>query len=332
MLDMSFARSGTQSGLIDALYDLIVDQGDLVAALERIMRATVSVGLRLNRCGRGEDILLATLGDVSEAGRRAGSCHVSSRADAYGRRLELTLCSADAASLAASGFLDGLLLHLDRAITLSSRLENADVERSLGSELLGRLSIGTVFLDAERRVVAMTGAAESLVGLGNGLHLRAGMLTASFGHEDRALQTAIRQAMEAGPDEVPTVLQIQRQRDERTLGVVVQPVARGARNGGIVCSVVIRDGEAANEPQVDMLRRLFELTPAEAVLTSILSKGHTLDEASEELAISRNTARAHLRSIFSKCGINRQTELVRLVLSSVAMLGTCTPGAPRQAA
>ena len=36
--------------------------------------------------------------------------------------------------------------------------------------------------------------------------------------------------------------------------------------------------------------------------------------------IRRNTARAHLRAIFSKTGVRRQTELVRILLNSVAPL------------
>lgn len=328
MLDTSFthaeSRAETHSGLIDSLYAFIVDRGDLVGALGRIMNAAQVDGLRLCRCGRGGEMVLAVLGAVDETAHPDTVHKITGPTDADGHRLELCLFAHDAGRRLALESFDGLLLHLNRAIALSSRLETADVERTLGSELLGRLSIGTVFLDAERRVVAMTGAADDLVGRGDGLQLRAGMLTATCGNEDRVLQNAIRQAIDACGGDETTVLQIQRRGDDRTLGVVVQPVARGDRTGGIVCSVLIRDGEAANEPQVDILRRLFELTPAEAVLTSILSMGHTLDEASEELAISRNTARAHLRSIFSKCGINRQTELVRLVLGSVAMLG-CNP-------
>ncbi|MCY1183803.1 hypothetical protein D3C76_1770240 [compost metagenome] len=53
----------------------------------------------------------------------------------------------------------------------------------------------------------------------------------------------------------------------------------------------------------------------------LLANGLTLDEASEELGISRNTSRAHLRSTFSKTGVTRQTMLVRLILRSVATLG-----------
>ena len=52
-----------------------------------------------------------------------------------------------------------------------------------------------------------------------------------------------------------------------------------------------------------------------------MANGLSLDEAAELLNIRRNTARAHLRSIFSKTGVRRQTELVRLILNSVVSLG-----------
>ena len=59
-----------------------------------------------------------------------------------------------------------------------------------------------------------------------------------------------------------------------------------------------------------------------------LAAGLSLEDAASSLDISRNTARAHLRSIFSKSGITRQTELVRLMLNSAVVLGE----RPRQVA
>ena len=50
-------------------------------------------------------------------------------------------------------------------------------------------------------------------------------------------------------------------------------------------------------------------------------KADAVREAAEALNIRRNTARAHLRSIFSKTWVRRQTELVRIFLNSVAWLG-----------
>ena len=69
-------------------------------------------------------------------------------------------------------------------------------------------------------------------------------------------------------------------------------------------------------------KQLFNLTPAETALALELANGLSLEEAAEELNIRRNTARAHLRSIFSKTGVRRQTELVRIMLNSVMALGS----------
>ena len=41
----------------------------------------------------------------------------------------------------------------------------------------------------------------------------------------------------------------------------------------------------------------------------------------EALGVSRNTVRTHLRSVFAKTGVTRQTELLRRVLRSVVPLG-----------
>jgi DNA-binding CsgD family transcriptional regulator len=77
------------------------------------------------------------------------------------------------------------------------------------------------------------------------------------------------------------------------------------------------------------LAKLFGLTPAEAAFAVLLGDGLTLDEAAAEQSIARNTARAHLRSIFAKTGVSRQTQLVRLIVTSLAQLGSSEPaGSP----
>ncbi|WP_167759984.1 LuxR C-terminal-related transcriptional regulator [Paraburkholderia pallida] len=43
----------------------------------------------------------------------------------------------------------------------------------------------------------------------------------------------------------------------------------------------------------------------------------SIDEAGEAMGIRRNTVRSHLRSIFSKLGITRQSELLLLVFRSL---------------
>lgn len=71
-------------------------------------------------------------------------------------------------------------------------------------------------------------------------------------------------------------------------------------------AIFIRDAERKSQTPHDVVRKPFDLTPAETVLA---------------LAISKNTARPYLRAIFSKTGITRQATLVRMSLNSGLSLG-----------
>ena len=71
-----------------------------------------------------------------------------------------------------------------------------------------------------------------------------------------------------------------------------------------------------NEP-IDLLRSHFGLTPAEARLALHLVAGETLRSAEAKLSISYETARTHLKNIFSKTGTSRQAELVVAIVTAL---------------
>ncbi|UWU91371.1 helix-turn-helix transcriptional regulator [Bradyrhizobium sp. CB1015] len=70
-------------------------------------------------------------------------------------------------------------------------------------------------------------------------------------------------------------------------------------------------------PDSALIGQAFDLTPAESRLAALLATGASLASAAEQLRISRETARNHLKSIFSKTGAHRQPELVKLLLQLV---------------
>jgi DNA-binding CsgD family transcriptional regulator len=69
----------------------------------------------------------------------------------------------------------------------------------------------------------------------------------------------------------------------------------------------------------DLLRRAYELTASEARVCSLLANGESVDDVSERLQISPNTARTHIKRIFSKTGATRQAGLVKLILNTAAL-------------
>jgi DNA-binding CsgD family transcriptional regulator len=83
----------------------------------------------------------------------------------------------------------------------------------------------------------------------------------------------------------------------------------------------ILDPEIPVETFEAELRQLYGLTSMEACLANLLMQGKALDECCTLLQIRRSTARTHLQHLFEKVGVQRQSELVSLLLKSVGLVG-----------
>ncbi len=62
----------------------------------------------------------------------------------------------------------------------------------------------------------------------------------------------------------------------------------------------------------------LNLTPSEARIVYGLAEGANVEEAAKQAGVSISTARTYIKNVFSKTGVSRQAELVRLALLSVA--------------
>ncbi|MCB1845667.1 MAG: helix-turn-helix transcriptional regulator, partial [Halioglobus sp.] len=135
--------------------------------------------------------------------------------------------------------------------------------------------------------------------------------------------TAIIRAQQQGQTSIVRALRVPRAGGRADLGLVIRP-ATGAQAGESqvipAAAIFVSDPELQVETSQQILGELFELTPAEARLATLLARGLSLAEVSKAQAISQHTARAQLKSIFAKTGVSRQAELVRLVLKSAAAL------------
>ena len=220
-----------------------------------------------------------------------------------------------------------VLPHLKRAVRLHSQLEVMDSERRLYAGTVDRMLVGTVTLDETGAVLKSNPVAEEMLHEGDGLRLVNGVLRADLAAENRELQRLVNQALSGntgGKAAVVDAISITRKSTRGKLGVLVRSLpntgsSKAKRRPSV--ALFIRDAERKSEASREMVRRLFDLTPAEASLALSLANGSTLDEAADGLHIRKNTARAHLRAIFSKIGVTRQTTLVRVLLSSVIWLG-----------
>nr|WP_237165260.1 LuxR C-terminal-related transcriptional regulator [Pandoraea vervacti] len=219
-----------------------------------------------------------------------------------------------------------LLPHIKRAIELHSRLDRIESERTMYATTIDRMLLGTVVFDETGAIMRVNRAAEEILRQNDGLSIVGGRLEASYAPENRQLQNLIRRALAdnaSSASGIGQAISIARPSARAKLGIAVRanPLSEWAegRHRPAV-TVFIRDPEQKSMASRDVIQQLFELTPAEASLALLLADGMTLDEAADQLDIRKNTARAHLRSIFAKTGVTRQTSLVRLLLGSVTPL------------
>lgn len=223
------------------------------------------------------------------------------------------------------GLLSLLLPHLQLVVHLHSRHDVIETERELYAGAVDRMLVGMVILDETGAIMKSTPVAVEILGESDGISLSRGAVKASIQKEDHKLQQLIRDALSVAKKWKPAVaeaISVTRPSGRAKLGVIVRAIplnmwSEGRHRPSV--AILIRNPEHKSIASRELLKDLFDLTPAEAALTLLLANGLTLEEAAEELDIRKNTARAHLRSIFSKTGVTRQTMLVRLILGSISM-------------
>ena len=210
---------------------------------------------------------------------------------------------------------------MERALELSWEFARERGARYALLDVLDQLPTAIVVVDAEAHPVMINAAAEGILALSDGMLVNGKRLEALW-HAERArlaqLIAAACAATNGGSSGAGGHLTITRPSGFRPFLVIVSPLPRahcdhvGRRRP--VAAVVIKDPQA--EPQTSAASRreiaeLYELTPAEERLLDLILDGSGLFEAAEQLGVSRNTARTHMKRIYAKTGTRRQAELVR---------------------
>ncbi|TAM12666.1 MAG: helix-turn-helix transcriptional regulator [Nevskiaceae bacterium] len=220
-----------------------------------------------------------------------------------------------------------LLPHLKRSIRLHAHMDRLECDRRLFAGTVNRLLVGMVSLSRTGTLLDINDEAQRILDEKDGIRLHGNALAFENNQESRDFQAMVRRALDDAPTDDSTAvegLSITRPSGRAPLGVLVRAIPFGewSESGHRPAAVIfLRDPESnSDEPSRDLLRRLYGLTRMESALAMLLVEGLTLDEAAEQLDVRRNTARTHLRSIFCKTGVTRQTMLVRLLLKSVVSL------------
>ena len=208
--------------------------------------------------------------------------------------------------------------HLQCAVRIHNRIAGLESGLNAATGVLDRFPTGIVVVNSDAKVILTNRAADAILKRGDGLMSRDGLRAASR-QETAKLRNAIAAACmqrDSGIPKPESVLKVHRPSGSRPFEVLVSPLPSHSslRKGGAAAAVLITDPEEGVALDSRALRELFGLTPAEIRLCIALVKGKSVEEYAHEAAISSNTARTHVKRIYSKTGVRRQSELVRLLL------------------
>lgn len=225
-----------------------------------------------------------------------------------------------------------LLPHIRRALFVRSMLGRSESIGNLYADAINRLSVATILLNDKGVVQKLNDYAQNLLDTADGLKLVGDRLEASYPSDNKELQKRIRDAFDAserGERIGAEPLSVTRPSGEVNLGIVFEAIPDAGwlddKDRGTLL-LYVRDAVNKSSVSSAVAKELFDFTPAETTLALELANGLSLEDAAEKLGIMRNTARAHLRAIFSKTGVRRQAELVRVMLNSVVALSGTVVG------
>jgi DNA-binding CsgD family transcriptional regulator len=209
-----------------------------------------------------------------------------------------------------------LMTPLRKAAELHVGLIEIGYHAALARGALDHLSAGMIFTDAGGRTVETNRAGELILRRGDGLTMQNGRICARRSFETAKLASLIAKAAApsaSGPSAGCMLI-------GRTVGspayvVRVAPVTAGLIGNDLPMALILVSSRRQNLISERELSELYGLSPAESRIAIALAQGKRLAAFAAELGLQITTLRTQLSSILRKCEVERQSDLVRLVLS-----------------
>lgn len=202
-----------------------------------------------------------------------------------------------------------LMPHIRHAARLRARLMELDRRCDLQAGMLDRLAFPVLGVTAGCRVVISNRPAQAWLAT-------AGSPFAGNAQQAAKLTALLRAACGVG--------QLRRAAGARftwpdgagySVTALPLPAANGTNWSAMepMALVVVSDPAKRGLEAGELLKQIFGVTAAEVRLLTLLMRGDTLQESCYLLQISVDTGKTHLRSIFRKTGVRRQSDLMHLV-------------------
>jgi|GEM_PF-2444170 len=215
-----------------------------------------------------------------------------------------------------------LVLSSDNCLITKLQMENL----ALG-DAMNRLPIGVIVVDAFSRPLRMNRSARAIIETDDGLALGRDGLHGTVDGQAVRMRDIIWRTGRAASSKKKTdssgAIALERPSGYRPLSVVVTPLRTESHyfdKDRPAALIFVSDPETHPDIDENRLSSLYGLTRAEARLAALLAQDLSLADAADELDVSQHTVRTHVKRIFSKTTTERQSGLIRLLLSGPAQI------------
>lgn len=191
-------------------------------------------------------------------------------------------------------------------------------EHSLYEQAFSTLSVGTVILDDQLKIVFANRVADQLLEDNKNITSHSGKLRLVRQRENQNLQAMLQSLLTDDTQFVPRVIQVQRTGDSAPLFITARRLSlQDQLESKHHIALYMSDPDLRQIDQTQLVMQAFNLTKQEARLVIAIANGGTLEDFSLETGVSKNTARSHLYSSFRKVGVTQQSALVSHVIRAI---------------
>jgi DNA-binding CsgD family transcriptional regulator len=211
-------------------------------------------------------------------------------------------------------FVRHLFPHLQRALRLYRKTQDLQFAASAGKRLLDGLDLAVIGLSNDGRIQFTNRSAEVILRSGRTLSVKDGRITARDARSDAALSALIKAACsQASYGVQDKAVAIYDRGRVLHIGIFRYTSGRNVFPEVPRVLLTITDPGACPSSRRKLLSSLFALTGAENLVMELLLSGLEPKEIAHATRTTENTVRSHLKSIYEKTGVTRQSQLIRLV-------------------
>lgn len=221
-----------------------------------------------------------------------------------------------------------LTRHLHQAESLRRVIDSLRHERTAVRIVLDHIPVPVILVDRDGDMVTSNSAARRLAADGSGLSLTGQSVCAATPELTRRLIAAIRsvtaERIDGHQSRSDVTMMLPRAVDQVPLHVLIVAMSPGddwrAQDGRVAAALFIGDPTCKSLNDGDRMRRMFHFTAAETRVAVGLANGCAVNQLADELDLSRNTVRWHVKHVLQKAGVKTQAQFVRLIHRSPAGL------------